>query len=128
MAWTFIGDLGTDLDKIRFHADLMVQDANNAVYTDALLTALKTDRGTWEGAVADVWRRRAGKVAKDGRDFSEADQSQTESPYYQQCLDQAAQWETRHAAAVTTPDTLPLVEVVGLGSYPQDPFYDRTAT
>lgn len=123
MAWTFLGTLATDLDKIRFHTDLIVEDGKTLVYTDALLTALATERGTWEGAVADVWRRRAGNVARDGRDFSDGDKSQTESPYYQHCLDQAAEWEARHAAAATTSDTIPRATIRTLAAPPSQPFY-----
>lgn len=68
MTFTYSGDLGTDLDKVRFYVQDMTSGAGpkpaDANFTDAEITGLITAEGTWQRAVAAAfetlaaaWRR-----------------------------------------------------------------------
>ena len=56
MAFTYIGDLSTNLDKVRFHLqdteDGKGKKPQNSNFTDAELNALVTLEGSWQRAVA----------------------------------------------------------------------------
>jgi hypothetical protein len=56
MAVTYVGDLSTDLDKVRFHLNDKTHDdgplPGGSNFTDAELNGLITEQGTWQRAVA----------------------------------------------------------------------------
>jgi len=56
MAFTYAGDLSTDLDKVRFHLQDTVENSGpkpgDGNFTDAELNGLITEQGTWERATA----------------------------------------------------------------------------
>lgn len=59
MAFTYVGDLSTSLDKVRFHIGDTVEDAgpkpSDGNFTDAELSGLVTSEGSWQRAVAAAY-------------------------------------------------------------------------
>jgi hypothetical protein len=56
MAFTYVGDLSTDLDKVRFHIQDSTENSGplpgDGNFTDAELNGLITEQGAWQRAVA----------------------------------------------------------------------------
>ena len=56
MAFTYVGDLSTDLDKVRFHVQDKTENSgplpSDGNFTDAELNGLIDDQGSWQRAVA----------------------------------------------------------------------------
>ena len=63
MAFTYLGTLATDLDKVRFNLNDTVEDAGprpaDANFSNAELTGLITQEGSWQRAVAAGFERLA---------------------------------------------------------------------
>ena len=63
MAFTYLGTLGTNLDRVRFNINDTVEDSGprpaDANYTDAELNGLITVEGSWQRAVAGGFERLA---------------------------------------------------------------------
>jgi hypothetical protein len=63
MAFTYLGTLATDLDKVRFHVGDVVNAAGprpaDGNFTDAELNALVTLEGSWQRAVGAAFERLA---------------------------------------------------------------------
>jgi hypothetical protein len=58
MTFTYVGDLSTDLDKVRFHIGDTVENAgpkpSSGNFTDEELGGVITSEGSWQRAVAAV--------------------------------------------------------------------------
>jgi len=83
MAFTYVGDLSTDLDKVRFYIVDSVEDSGplpaDANFADATLNGLITAEGTWQRAtaaafetLAAAWTRHVTFTA-DGLSLSRSD-------------------------------------------------------
>jgi hypothetical protein len=125
VAFTYDDTLSTDLARCRFHGS--DKDAAKPRFSDAEIGALITARGTWQGAVADMWTHYAGNIAKYGREYSASrtdgtSETVSEAQFHAHCLAQAKLWEDRAAATTATQATLPRATVRALGRPPQDPY------
>ncbi len=120
MSFTYLDTLTTDRDKVRF---ALGDTTSPGKLTDAEIAGLIVSRGTWEGAVADGWRRFAGDVARFGKDYANAQGSETQSSFAEHCMEMARSWEKRHTAAIASTSTLPLAVVGTMGPAPFDPDY-----
>ena len=64
MAFTYVGDLSTDLDKVRFHISDTVENSGpkpgSGNYSDAELGGLITTEGSYQKAVAATFETLAG--------------------------------------------------------------------
>lgn len=80
MAFTYLGDLSTDLDKVRFYLQDTVSGSgpkpSDGNFTDAELEALVTTEGSWQRAVAagfetlaSAWRKFI-NFSADGSSYS----------------------------------------------------------
>ena len=97
-------------------------------FTDVEINDWISDRGTWQGAVAEGYRVLAGKVARHAQDYSNAEGSVNQTANYELLSKQAEEWERRHAAAVaaSADSILPRAVVGYLGYAPSDPNYRRS--
>ena len=83
MAFTYEGDLSTDLDKVRFYIQDITEDSGplpaDANFADATLNGLITAEGTWQRAtaaafetLAAAWTRHV-TFSADGLSISRSD-------------------------------------------------------
>ena len=86
-----------------------------------------TDRGSWEGAVAEGYRCLAGRVARNAQDYSSAQGSVNQTANYGLLKQQADDWDKRAEAASSTSAaaTMPRAITGLLGPAPSDPNYRR---
>jgi hypothetical protein len=59
MAFTYVGDLSTDLDKVRFYTHDITEDSGplpgGGNFQDVAINAIVTSEGSWERAVAVIF-------------------------------------------------------------------------
>ncbi len=86
-----------------------------------------TDRGTWQGAVAEGYRALAGRVARHAQDYSNAQGSVNQTANFDLLNTQAKEWDARAEAASATSAavTMPRAIIGQLAPAPSDPFYRR---
>jgi len=99
---TYVGDLVSDLDRIRFHIGDTVSGSgpkpSDANFTDAELGALLTIEGTWQRAVANALETLATLWARQVT-FSAGDMSASLSNIATQYRESAADWRKRFGYA-----------------------------
>lgn len=97
------------------------------VFSDVEIGDWISDRGSWQGAVAEGFRTLAGRVARDAQDYSNEQGSVTQTSNYDLLNQQAKEWDVRAAAATaqTESSTMPRAIVGSLGRAPSDPTYQR---
>jgi hypothetical protein len=120
MSFTYSPTLATNRDKVRF---ALSDTTSPGKLSDEEIAGLIVSRGTWEGAVADGWRRFAGDVARFGKDYANEKGSETQSSFAEHCMTMVRDWERRHMAAIESTTTLPLAVVGSIGPAPFDPDY-----
>lgn len=109
MAFTYLGDFSTDLDKVRFHLQDTVENngpkPSNKNFTDAELTALISLEGRWERAVAAGFETLAAAWQPE-TSFSVYDGSFTQSDAAKGYRELAKQWRARFGDAMTATEEL----------------------
>jgi hypothetical protein len=116
MAFTYVGDLSTDLDKVRFYLQDTVEDSGpkpgDGNFTDAELQGLVDEEGSWQRAVAAgletlaaVWRRHPSFKA-DGLSVSRSDIADGYA-------EQAASWRAKHGGVTAGAGTRAVTRVDG---------------
>ena len=123
---TYTAGSSSDLNKAR-RALNDTGGASGWTFSDDEITAWISDRGTWQGAVAEGYRCLAGRVARQAQDYSNDRGSVTQTANYDLLKQQADDWDARAAAAqaVSSTSTLPRAIVGTLGRAPSDPTYQR---
>jgi len=105
MAFTYVGDLSTDLDKVRFYINDKVASSgplpSGTNFTDAELEGLITTEGSWERAVAGAFEvltsAYAGLV-----DFAIGPRKESLSQTRDTFKDLADDWRTKYGTATTS--------------------------
>ncbi len=96
-------------------------------FSDDEISDWITDRGTWQGAVAEGYRALAGRVARHAQDYSNASGSVNQTANFDLLKQQADDWDRRAEAASATSAavTMPRAIIGQLAPAPSDPFYRR---
>lgn len=109
MAFTYVGDLSTDLDKVRFHLQDTVsgqgKKPQNANFTDEELGALITLEGSWQRAVAAGFEALAA-AWQDETTFSVFNGSFSRSDAAKGYKELAKEWRERHGEEGSITDEL----------------------
>lgn len=99
MAFTYLGNLSTDLDKARFYIQDTVVDSgpkpSGGNFTDAELSALVTAEGTWQRAVAAALDALAA-VWSQHSNLTVGPRSQAYSDVSKAYQERADQWRKEH--------------------------------
>lgn len=124
---TYIAGSSTDLNRAR----RALNDTGGSAgftFSDAEINDWISERGTWQGAVAEGYRALAGRVAREAQDYSNANGSVNQTANYDLLKQQADDWDRRaaSAAASQTASTLPRAIVGRLGTAPSDPTDTRS--
>lgn len=114
MAFTYDETLADNVSRVRFHAALTDPSAPH-VLSDAAITGLVALQGSWQGAVAAIYWRRAADLSKAATSATDTDGSVTYSPAELRAI--AERWDAEAAAATSTPSDLPLAVVGTMGTY-----------
>ena len=123
MSFSYNEALTTDVSRVRFNTGL-TQNLPG-VLTDEAITGLVTLQGTWQGAVAAIYRRRAADLAQAATSTTTTDGSQTYSPA--ELRELADHWDRVAAAeSATTQSTVPRARVGRMGDSPSDRHQNRT--
>lgn len=118
MAFSYDEALGNDISKVRFHAGLTDREAPG-VLSDEAITGHIAAVGSWQAAVAGIYRRRAADLGRAATSTTSADGSVTYSPAELRAL--ADHWDREAAAAAaTTTASLPRAVIRRLGQSPSD--------
>ena len=102
MAFTYLGNLSTDLDKVRFHIGDTAASAgplpSQANFTDAELNSFMDEEGTWQKAVAyacetlaNAWATSV-SFSADGTRIDRSDVARAWS-------DMAAKWRAKYGGS-----------------------------
>ncbi len=95
MAFTYVGDLSTDLDKVRFYIQDTVSGSgpkpSGTNFTDAEIGGLVTAEGTWQRAVAACFESLAA-IWRTRYDFTTEGQSFRRSGVAEGFAKDAAKW------------------------------------
>lgn len=123
MAFTYTEGGSTDIDRVRFAVS--ATDKNHPLQ-DAAITQLVTQRGSWQGAVAEIFWRRHADMAASPDNVSTPEGSYSYSATLAALKAQAERWD-REAAATTTTTTsaLPLAVVGTMAPYAGSPGWRR---
>ncbi len=118
MAFTYLGDLSTDLDKVRFYTG----DSSNAPgvgikpggvnFLDSELSGLITVEGKWQRAVAAVYEALAALFAQEVDERAE----NTSMSYSQKAKQYAAlakEWRDKHGHSTSAVTTYSMTRVDG---------------
>lgn len=104
MTFTYLGTLGTDLDKVRFHigdttsgSGVKPADAN---FSDAELNGLVTLEGSWQRAVAGAFEVLAAAWARHAT-FNAGGVSSSQSDIARSYRESAAEWRRRYGTSST---------------------------
>lgn len=95
-------------------------------FADAEISDWISDRGSWQGAVAEGFRALAGAVARNAQDFSNAQGSVNQTANYDLLKQQADDWDKRAEAATASTPTIPKAIIRALGTAPSDPYDTRS--
>ena len=118
MAFSYDEALGNYISKVRFHAGLTDREAPG-VLSDEAITGHIAAVGSWQAAVAGIYRRRAADLGRAATSTTSADGSVTYSPAELRAL--ADHWDREAAAAAaTTTTSLPRAVIRRLGQSPSD--------
>lgn len=122
MAFTYLGTLATDRDKVRFHLGDTVEDTGpfpgDSNLTDAEIDGMVDDEGTWQRAVAAGFERLAASWLRYPS-FKADGLSLNRSDIAKGYAEQAAQWRKQHG--YTTP-------IYTAGQIPVDGYSDDVTT
>ena len=96
-------------------------------FSDAEINDWISDRGTWQGAVAEGYRCLAGRVARSAQDYTDANGvSVSQTANYDLLKQQADDWDRRAEAAASSGTTIPKAIIRHLGTAPSDPYDTRS--
>lgn len=123
MAFTYDEALGNDVSKVRFHAGLTDREAPG-VLSDEAITGHIAALGSWQAAVAGIYRRRAADLGRAATSTTSADGSVTYSPAELRAL--ADHWDRLAAAVAPTPSLTPRARIGRMGDPPSDRYQTRT--
>ena len=103
MAFTYLGTLATDRDKVRFNIGDVTEDAGprpaDANFTDAEIDGLITAEGTWQGAVGACFERLAAEWTRFPS-FKADNLSLNRSDIAKGYREQAVQWRKEYPRLV----------------------------
>ena len=117
MSFSYSEALIDNVSRVRFHAGL-TQDLPGVLSNEAI-TGLVTLHGSWQGAVAAIYWRRHGDLAKAATSTTTTDGSQSFSA--DELRAAAERWDREAAAATATTSDLPLAVVGNLAPYQGSP-------
>jgi len=109
--------LTDNVSRVRFHAGI-TQDLPGVLSNEAI-TGLVTLQGSWQSAVAAIYWRRHGDLAKAATSTTTTDGSQSFSA--DELRAAAERWDREAAAATATTSDLPLAVVGNLAPYQGSP-------
>lgn len=116
MTVTYVGDLSTDLDCVRFYLGDMVASSgprpSDANFTDAELNGLITLEGSWQKAVAAGFERLAAEWRRYPS-FSADGLSLSRSDIANGFQEQAREWRAKYGSTVSTVTSNALTRVDG---------------
>lgn len=105
MAFTYLGTLTTDRDKVRFYIQDVSEDSgpkpDDANFTDAEIDGLLTAEGNWEQAVAAAFEVLAAAWAGYA-DWQAGPRRENASQIAQRYQEQAEKWRDKQAGGVAT--------------------------
>lgn len=117
MSFSYSEALTDNVSRVRFHAGI-TQDLPGVLSNEAI-TGLVTLQGSWQGAVAAIYWRRHGDLAKAATSTTTTDGSQSFSA--DELRAAAERWDREAAAATATTSDLPLAVVGNLAPYQGSP-------
>lgn len=118
MSLSYNEALTDNVSRVRFHAGLTDLSAPN-VLSDEAITGLVTLQGSWQGAVAAIYWRRHGDLAKAATSTTTTDGSQSFSA--DELRVAAERWDREAAEATADNSGLPLAVVGNLAPYQGSP-------
>lgn len=125
MTFTYTAGSSTNLNRAR----RALNDTRAPVrFSDEEIEDWISDRGCWEGAVAEGYRALAGKVAAEAQDYSNASGSVNQTANHALLMAQADAWDKRAAAATSADgaNQIPKAIIRQLGTSPSDPYDTRS--
>lgn len=117
MSFSYNEALTDNVSRVRFHAGI-TQDLPGVLSNEAI-TGLVTLQGSWQGAVAAIYWRRHGDLAKAATSTTTTDGSQSFSA--DELRAAAERWDREASAATATTSDLPLAVVGNLAPYQGSP-------
>lgn len=117
---------GSSSDRNRARRALNDTGGSAWTFSDAEIDDWITDRGSWQGAVAEGYRCLAGRVARQAQDYSNEQGSVTQTSNYDLLKQQADDWDKRAEAAASSTTVIPRAIIRQLGTSPSDPYDTRS--
>jgi hypothetical protein len=126
MAFTYVGDLSTDLDNVRFTIGDTVENSgpkpNSANFTDAELNGLISREGSWQRAVAGAFEALAGYYAPQV-DIALGPRREAMSQAAESYKSQAKDWRKQYGSSTSSVSSSAMVRRDG---YSDDVGADET--
>ena len=120
MAFTYTEGGSTDIDRVRF-AIGATDPSEVGVIQNAAITQLVSQRGSWQGAVAEVFWRRHADLSRQADNVTTQEGSYSYGGTLAALKAQAERWDREAAAAAeTTTTSLPRAVIRRLGQSPSD--------